>query len=138
MINRIEWVKKQLADVRGVLRDSSTVKDAGAVKDLLAAAKAVDDSAVAVAAMLFDVNLTGAREDSFRAPMRLYGRLAALLSDVAESSADFPPTTQQRAVHDVLHARLDGAERAFRAWVDGVLATFRARVRALNLPDVVP
>jgi photosystem II stability/assembly factor-like uncharacterized protein len=138
MINRIEWVKKQLADVRGVLRDSSTVKDAGVAKGLLDAANAVEDSGVAVAAALFDVNLTGAREDSFRAPMRLYGRLAALLSDVAESSADFPPTTQQRAVHDVLHARLDDAERAFQAWVGGSLATFRTRIRALNLPDVVP
>ena len=138
MINRIEWVKKQLADVRAVLQDSSTDTGNVPVKDLLDAAKGVEDSAVAVERALYDVNLTGAREDSFRAPMRLYGRLAALLSDVAENSADFPPTTQQQEVHDVLHARLDDAARAFQSWVDGTLAAFRARIRAVNLPDVVP
>jgi photosystem II stability/assembly factor-like uncharacterized protein len=138
MINRIEWVKKQLTDVRAVLQDSSTDTGNVPVKDLLDAAKGVEDSAVAVERALYDVNLTGAREDSFRAPMRLYGRLAALLSDVAENSADFPPTTQQQEVHDVLHARLDDAARAFQSWVDGTLAAFRARIRAANLPDVVP
>jgi photosystem II stability/assembly factor-like uncharacterized protein len=84
------------------------------------------------------VNLTGAREDSFRAPMRLYGRLATLLSDVAENGADFPPTTQQLSVHDVLHARLDAAARAFETWVTTDLARFRRQVRDADLPDIVP
>ncbi|MDH4043446.1 MAG: glycosyl hydrolase [Gemmatimonadota bacterium] len=138
MINRIEWIKKQLADMRGILDDKSTVKDADVAAALRDSARAVEDRAIEVAGALFDVNLTGAREDSFRAPMRLYGRLAALLSDVAENGADFPPTTQQLSVHDVLHARLDDAARAFEAWVTTDLARFRQRVRDADLPDIVP
>jgi hypothetical protein len=70
--------------------------------------------------------------------MRLYGRLATLLSDVAENGADFPPTTQQLSVHDVLHARLDAAARAFETWVTTDLARFRRQVRDADLPDIVP
>jgi photosystem II stability/assembly factor-like uncharacterized protein len=138
LINRIEWVKQQLAELRTLLRDRSTVKDSAVARDIMGAAQALEQGALAVEGELYDVNLTGAREDAFRAPMKLYGRFSALLSDVAENGADFAPTTQQRAVHDLLHGRLEDTARKFDAWLAGDVAAFRAKVRAADLPDVVP
>ena len=138
LINRSEWIRLQLRTIQGILRDRSTAEDPAAAQALAEAVLSAEQAAIAAAGALFDVNLTGAREDSFRAPMQLYGRLAALLSDVAENGADFTPTTQQRAVHEVLHRRLDHAAQAFDTWLTGDLTRLRAQLRDASLPDVVP
>ena len=62
---------------------------------------------------LFDVKLTGAREDAFRNPNKIYGRLAALGSDLTRFGADFKPTNQQIEVYKVLSKRLDEQQRSF-------------------------
>ncbi len=49
-----------------------------------------------IAGSLYDIHLTGAREDAFRSPMKLYGRLSALASDIGGFGVDFKPTDQQR------------------------------------------
>lgn len=138
LVNRIEWIKLQLGTLRAILQDSSTVKDSVIAADLIANAKQLDSSVVAIQGELYDVHLTGAREDAFRSPIRVYGRLQALLSDIAENGADFPPTDQQRAVYDVLRGRIAGAERKFEAWLSEDLQAFRSKVRSANLLDVVP
>jgi hypothetical protein len=107
MINEIEWLRKQLEDLQARLKDK---KD---VKSVVDAADELEDSAIGVEARLFDVNLTGAREDSFRGPMKLYGRLSALASDISGWGADFPPTEQQRQVYEVLEGRLDEAREQY-------------------------
>jgi hypothetical protein len=66
-----------------------------------------------LAGQLYDTQLTGAREDSFRNPMKLYGRLSALASDVNGSGVDFPPTDQQVGVYEILKERLDKAKAQF-------------------------
>ena len=53
--------------------------------------------ATQIAGSLYDIHLTGAREDAFRSPMKLYGRLSALASEINSSGIDFKPTNQQRA-----------------------------------------
>ena len=83
------------------------------------------------------VNLTGAREDAFRHPMQLYGRLAALLSDLAENGADFAPTTQQVAVHDLLAQRLAEASTRFADLMAKAVPAFVAELRRTPLRDVI-
>ncbi|PYO39731.1 MAG: glycosyl hydrolase, partial [Gemmatimonadetes bacterium] len=118
MINRLEWVRKQLQDLAGQLRgDSALAGDSGA-KRLAVLADSLDRRAVSVEGALFDVHLTGAREDAFRDPMQLYGRLAALQSDVAESGVDFGPTTQQVQVHELFMQRLAQASTRFADLMD--------------------
>jgi hypothetical protein len=138
LVNRIEWIKLQLKNLRSILQDSSTVKDSTTATELIQVAKELEDSVVAIEGELYDVNLTGAREDAFRAPIRVYGRLQALLSDVTENGADFPPTDQQRTVHDPLRVRMQEAERRFESWLAGDMAAFKTRVREANLMDLVP
>ena len=136
LINRLEWVRKQVRDLVGQLRDSALMADTGA-KRLAALADSLDRRMLRTEGMLFDVNLTGAREDAFRNPMQLYGRLAALQSDVAENGSDFAPTAQQLAVHDVLAQRLGEATRAFIDLMTKDVPRFSAELRQTPLRDVI-
>jgi hypothetical protein len=137
MINRLEWVRKQLADLGAQLRGDTALARDSSAKRLAAAADSLDKHAVAVEGELFDVNLTGAREDAFRSPIQLYGRLAALQSDVSESGADFAPTAQQLAVHDVFKQRLADASTRFAALMEKDLPAFGAQVRKAALRDIL-
>src|SRR5881396_2608107 len=136
MINRLEWVRKQVRDLAAQLRDSALVADSGA-KRMAALADSLDRRAIRVEAALFDVNLTGAREDAFRNPIQLYGRLAALLSDVAENGADFAPTAQQVAVHGELAQRLADAATRFGDFTTQAVPQFAAVLRRTPLRDVI-
>ena len=86
---------------------------------------------------LVDVNLTGAREDSFRNPMRLYGRFSALASDVDWKGSDYEPTVQQRAVYQVLSDRLADTQAEMRAFFDEELARLNEQLRALGRPAII-
>jgi len=136
MINRLEWVRKQVRDLAAQLRDSALVRDSGA-KRIAGLADTLERRIIRVEAVLFDVNLTGAREDAFRNPMQLYGRLAALQSDLAENSADFAPTTQQIAVHDLLAQRLADATTRFADVMTKAIPAFTAELRRTPLRDVL-
>jgi photosystem II stability/assembly factor-like uncharacterized protein len=136
MVNRLEWVRKQVRDLAAQLRDSALVTDSGA-KRIVALADSLERRIIQVEGALFDVNLTGAREDAFRNPMQLYGRLAALQSDVAENGADFAPTAQQLAVHDLLAGRLADATARFSDLMTKAVPQFAAELRRTPLRDVI-
>ena len=137
MINRLEWVRKQLADLTGQLRGDTALTGDSSAKRLAGLADSLDRHAGAVEGVLFDVHLTGAREDAFRGPMQLYGRLAALQSDVSESGADFAPTTQQQAVFELFTQRLRDASARFAAFMERELPAFGAELRKAPLKDIV-
>ncbi|HLZ44898.1 MAG TPA: hypothetical protein VKQ05_04395 [Gemmatimonadales bacterium] len=136
MINRIEWVRKQIRDLAAQLRDSVFLGDSTA-RRVVRLADSLDRRAVRVEGELFDVNLTGSREDAFRHPMQLYGRLAALQSDLAENGADFAPTTQQVAVHDLLAQRLADASTRFTDLMTKAVPAFVGELRRTPLRDVI-
>ena len=78
-----------------------------------AAANKMDRKLYEIESNLFDVKLTGAREDAFRNPNKIYGRLAALGSDLTRFGADFKPTNQQVEVYQILSDRLQKQEIIF-------------------------
>jgi len=137
LINRIEWLRKQIEDLGVQLADSSTVKNDSVAQTLAKAGHDLEEKLIGVEGDLFDVHLTGAREDAFRNPTKLYGRLSALLSDVAEDGADFPPTSQQQQVNAVLQQRLGAAAGAFANVLQHDVGAFRGQLRAARLPDVL-
>ena len=92
---------------------------------------------IAVEGALFDVNLTGGREDAFRNPIQLYGRLSALMSDALENGADFAPTSQQRDVNEIYKQRLGDAVGRFGQLLGQDVAQFRRQLRGARLPDVL-
>ncbi len=124
MIDRLEWLRKQLGDARAQLAGDSSA--AGVV----AAARDLEEQVVDVEAQLFDVHLTGSREDAFRNPMKLYGRISALASDVFANGADFAPTQQQREVHEILKKRLDAARAQFERILETELPRLQEKMTA--------
>ena len=89
---------------------------------------------LAIEGKLYDVALTGAREDAFRTPNQLYEKLASVGSDIAASSADFRPTDQQGEVYSLLRKQLDGLKVQFNQMVANDLSTFAAKAAKLGLP----
>lgn len=131
MIDEIEWVRRQLENLRAMFQGKA---EAAAV---LEAAKELEGTALAVEGNLFDIHLTGAREDAFRAPMKLYERMLALASDLGANSADFPPTTQQVEVHEEFKRRLDEYRNQFKDLMERELPAFRKLVREKDLAPAI-
>ena len=133
MINDLEWTRSQLDGLQSRLAEEGE-EDVGAV---LEESERLERLAIEVEDRLFDIYLTGAREDAFRNPMKLYGRYSALSQDVSFSSADFPPTMQQREVHRVLQERLNEAKGLFERLYGQDATTLNQLLREMRLPVII-
>jgi photosystem II stability/assembly factor-like uncharacterized protein len=131
MIDRLEWARKQLEDLTEMLEGDD---EAGRV---IAEAGRLLDEAISVEGTLYDINLTGAREDAFRNAMRLYGRFSALANDVGATGADFSPTVPQQEVHEVLTERLGETRRRFDALMSQEVEALNRMLRDRRLPVII-
>jgi photosystem II stability/assembly factor-like uncharacterized protein len=132
-ITRMEQTRVQLEAAAQALGREEGEAAAAALEEV----ERIEAMAIELEGRLVDVNLTGAREDSFRNPMRLYGRFSALASDVDWKGADFRPTNAQREVHVVLTERFEDAKAAIQAFFDDELARLNDRLRELGRPPIV-
>lgn len=73
----------------------------------------LEDKVYNLESRIFDVNMTGARQDIFRNPARILERLLAIAKEGQASSADFPPTDQQQEVYSILKRRLAEVDDEF-------------------------
>ncbi len=108
MINDIETIRAELNEIIPKLTKNGDRKKAEELRML----------AESIAGSLYDIHLTGAREDAFRSPMKLYGRLSALASDIGGFGADFKPTDQQREVYAIFNKRLKTVDAKFNKFMD--------------------
>ncbi len=131
MINEIEWLRKDLENVATRYEGDTNVVD------ILEHARVLEAQAIAVEGNLFDVNLTGAREDAFRTPIKLYGRLSALASDLGRNGADFAPTTQQVEVHVQFQAQLADYRALYEELMTTDVPALLRLLRDRGLPDVI-
>ncbi len=134
MINDLEWTRKQLDDVQQRLAEDGD--DEGAMR-ITEESENLERLAIEVEDRLFDIFLTGAREDAFRNPMKLYGRYSALSQDISFSSSDFPPTMQQREVHGVLQSRLNEARALFEKLYRDDANALNELLRERKLPVII-
>ena len=104
MINTVEIVRSEL---------DSIIPKLDKANDIIKA-KELSVIAQSIAGSLYDIHLTGAREDAFRSPMKLYGRLSALASDLSGHGIDFKPTDQQKEVYNIFNKRLDTINEKFK------------------------
>ncbi|SEL86568.1 Uncharacterized protein SAMN04488008_106105 [Maribacter orientalis] len=108
MINDIETIRAELNEIIPKLERSGDRKKSQELRTV----------AETIIASLYDIQLTGAREDAFRSPMKLYGRLSALASDIGAFGADFKPTDQQREVYAIFNKRLKDVDAKFKKFID--------------------
>jgi len=121
-VNKIQWIRKQTRELmRSLERDPA----ADAIRSR---ADIMGERMVEIENRFIDVQLTGGREDSFRNPMRLYGRYIELMREL-DSTADFPPAAQQRQVADLLQGRLKEALDALSQFLEKDLPEFNELVR---------
>ena len=129
MINRVEWVRRQLIDLQQVLADSEDSEElATATDELLGTLTSVQGS-------LRQLRLTGTGQDGVRWPVRLHGKLTYLFSGVA--TADFPPTDQALEVQAVLEQELRDLAAELERVIDTDVEAFNARLRERGLGPVV-
>ncbi len=121
-IDAVEVLRKELESIIADGGSDRTVKEAVRLKAV----------AEEIAGKLYDIHLTGAREDAFRSPIKLYGRLSALASDINGSGIDFRPTNQQGEVYEVLDERLQTAIEQFDELIQNDIQQFN---RALQRQD---
>ena len=123
LINTTEDIKSELQKIIPKLKKQSDKKKA---RDLF-------NSAQSVSAVLYDIHLTGAREDAFRSPMKLYGRLSALASDIGAFGADFKPTDQQRDVYAIFNKRLADANKKFETFMKVEVPKLNSQIKKSEL-----
>ena len=123
MINNIEDIKVELEELLPQLKNP---QDKTRAKQLFS-------NAQNIAAALYDIHLTGAREDAFRSPMKLYGRISALASDIGGFGVDFKPTDQQREVYQVLNKRLQNAQEKFKTFLEVEVDALNTQLKKTEL-----
>ncbi|MCL5798796.1 MAG: hypothetical protein M1574_01550, partial [Gammaproteobacteria bacterium] len=99
-------------------------------------ARALGRTLLGIEGHLFDVYLTGAREDAFQHPVRILGRLCVLLR-VVEHSSDYAPTSQDVAVYRDLDGELAAARNRLREVVQTEVAAFNRRLSQHGLSGLV-
>ncbi len=128
-VNQIESLRAQLV---------SLGKELGTDEAMKPVRKAADDLGEKLAAIegtLLQLKLTGRGQDDCRwAPMLV--QKVAYLSAQLDSSADFPPTTQQAAVADELKQRGDKANQDLQQLVGKDLAAFNAMLQAQHINNI--
>lgn len=123
MINDIETIRAELNRLVPKLNKKTDRKKAGELRAL----------ATSIAGSLYDIHLTGAREDAFRSPMKLYGRISALASDIGGFGADFKPTDQQREVYAIFNKRLKDIDEKFKKFMDVDVEKLNAQLKKSEL-----
>ena len=107
MISEIEWLRKQLIDLKEVLANGKDEALSAAADELEKTLRSVEDK-------LLQPTIPDGDTKSFRYPNLLYSKLSVLSGDVS-GSADFAPNKQQREVHGVLRSRLEKVKLTYDA-----------------------
>lgn len=129
MINRIEWIRRQVYDLQAVLEDQ------GDSEEIITAAEELDARLIGVEENLIQLRLTGTGQDGVRWPARLVGRLGHLANGVGVG--DFSPTDQDREVHQVLKDRLQRYRQALDELLQTDLPAFNGMLLERNVPPVI-
>jgi hypothetical protein len=129
LINRIEWVRRQLYDQKAILLDQ------GDAEEIVEAADALDAELIAVEQELLQLKQTGTGQDAIRWPAMHVGKLNHLANGVAV--ADFGPTDPEREVHALLRQRFAGYETEVTRLLETDLVEFNRMLRERGLPNVI-
>jgi hypothetical protein len=128
MINRIEWIRKQLDSLGEVLRED---KQAELV---LKAGAELDRKLTDVEGFFFPLDMTGSGDD-LRFPDKFYVKLSFLAYDMNKS--DFPPTDQQLEVKEMFERQLAQYQGRLDELVTKDIAAFNAILREQNIPNII-
>jgi len=128
-VNQIESLRAQLVALGRELGTDDTSKPVHKATDVLG------EKLAGIEASLLQLRLTGRGQDDCRWAPMLLQKLYYLFNQL-ESSADFPPTTQQTAVQEELKQRGDKAAVEFQQLLGTDLAAFNAMLREHDIGNI--
>jgi photosystem II stability/assembly factor-like uncharacterized protein len=128
-INRIEWTRRQLEDLRAILRDQPNSAE------LVTTSTALSNKLIAVEASLIQLRLTGTGQDGVRWPAQVSEQLRYVAGNMA--AADFRPTDQDAEVHVLLKAKLEVARKALETILATDLPALNRLLQQRNLPGII-
>ncbi len=85
---------------------------------------------------LVQLRVTGAGQDTFRAPVQLVGKLSYLGGGIGDG--DQAPTAQAREVHAQLRKQVEGRQKDLDAAIAGDVANFNKLMQTRGLQGVTP
>lgn len=127
MVNQIEWIRRQVFDLRDVLATKSKHKP------LTRAAAKLDSTLTLVEGKLVQLKYTGTGQDDVRYPDMLAGKLGYLFNAV--NTADFPPSDSHKEVYSMLKGRLTETKTEYDKVMAGEFAAF---LKLLQDADIKP
>jgi hypothetical protein len=130
MISRLEWMRKELYDLKDVLFSGKGAAEMSPVIDEF------DQKLQSVEYELFQKTIAEGDTKSFRDPQKIYFKLAVLSGDVS-NSVDFAPNKQQREVYAVLKERLAVQKARFDEIMKTDLPVFSKKLADRNIPGIV-
>ncbi len=131
LIDEVEWIRRQLGDLRARLRDSGFE----AAGELAETAATLAEEMVEIEGAFFDLRHTGTGQDGLRWKRLLYSRIGSLAFLIMGS--DYPPTDQHLEVHRLLAAELAEVEARFEAAKAGSVGDFNRALRERGVPHII-
>ena len=130
VVNQIESLRVQLADLEKQIGNDD------AAKSVRKAADDVTAKLIGLEGHLLQLKLTGRGQDDTRWSPMLLQKISYLANQVGNSS-DFPPTTQQLAVQELLKAQGDQYQQEFQQLLAKDVAAFNTTLREKNIPNII-
>lgn len=130
MISQLEWMRRQLYDLRDAL------KSGRGTPEVMKAVGVFDSKMQSVEDELFQKIIAEGDSKSFRYPHKLYCKLSVLAEDVGKD-LDFSPTKQQKEVFDVLLKRYTVQKERFENLIKTDLSGFNALLQKNNVDGLI-
>jgi hypothetical protein len=128
MINRIEWIRKQIESLGEVLRED---KEADLV---LKACAELEKKLMDLEGFFFPLDMTGSGDD-LRFQDKFYVKLSFLAYDMNKS--DFPPTDQQLGVKEMFERQLGEYKSRLDELVKKDVADFNTMLREKGIQNII-
>jgi len=130
MVNSMEWMRKQLADLKILLSDNKMAST------VLPAIEEFDNKIAEIEDEIVQPFSREGDSKSFRFPNLLYSKLSVLAGDVAQN-VDFAPNKQQREVHQLLKDQIAQFDAKFKELLEDDLTVFNNMLVVNNISGVI-
>ncbi|MGB6338774.1 MAG: sialidase [Candidatus Aminicenantaceae bacterium] len=130
MINKIEWIRKQIYDLQEVLEGDKNAEQ------ILNKSKELDKKFIALEDSFIPLGYTGRYDrDGLRWPDKLLDIPSSLASGIAQT--DFALTTQQKEAHEELSSQLPSYIDEYNELISKDLNDFNKLLKESNIANIV-
>jgi hypothetical protein len=123
MINELEWIRRQAADLKSIAEDHKNT-------EVVKAVDVLDQQATEIENGLIQLRITPQGQGAIRWPAQVVEKLQYLGGAV--ETADFAPADQHKEVHAVLQKRLQDSQSKFNQLLEKDIPAFQEMLRKNN------